>query len=86
MGILNAIKNAIINLCNRVAVANIVSPRMVLICFIRAIESSNTDSNNEINGRECAKLYIASLKNIVFRNDMSDAEITEAVNRIINLK
>lgn len=86
MGIFNTIKNAIINLCNRIAVANIVSPRMALICFIRAIESSNTDMNNEINGRECAKLYLSSLKNIVFRTDMTDDEITEAVNRIMNLK
>ena len=86
MGIFDTIKNAIIGLCNRIAVANIVSPRMALVCFIRAIESSNTDMNDEINGRECAKLYLSSLKNIVLRTDMTDGEMNEAVNRIMNLK
>lgn len=86
MGIFATIKDYIIKLCNRVAVANIVSPRVALVCFIRALESSNTDMNNELNGRECSRLFLSSLKEVVFRRDMTDEEIENHIKFIMSMK
>lgn len=65
---------------------DIVSPRRALLSYIKAIMVSDVDGNGELNTRELIKLTKTNFKNLVFADDMTDEEIHQAVDKILNEK
>ena len=69
-----------------VALINIVTPRRALTAYITALSEADLDGNGELNGKELIKATKVKFRNLIFSKDLSDKEIHDLVDNILNRK
>ena len=73
----------IIELINRLALINVVSPRRALTAYLEALSEADLDGNGELNGKELMKATKAKFKNLIFSKDLTDEELHKLIDKIL---